>query len=94
MQLLNTYCLPTKITFQLETAMSINIDQKLIEEGTAQLSSEIEVLEAWLRELESKSDEDNEIIAARKSYNDMLRSRREMLSSLAKQSKLQAVNAS
>jgi hypothetical protein len=94
MQLLNTYCLPTKRTFQLETAMSINIDQKLIEEGTAQLSSEIEVLEAWLRELESKSDEDNEIIAARKSYNDMLRSRREMLSSLAKQSKLQAVNAS
>lgn len=73
--------------------MSISIDQKLIEEGTAQLSSEIEVLEAWLRELESKNDEDNEIIAARKSYNDMLRSRREMLSSLAKQSKLQAVSA-
>ena len=94
MQLLNTYCFPTKRTFQIETAMSMNIDQKLIEEGTAQLSSEIEVLEAWLRELESKSDEDNEIIAARKSYNDMLRSRREMLSSLAKQSKLQAISAS
>jgi len=87
-QLLITY----KVIIQIETAMSINIDQKLIEEGTAQLSSEIEVLEAWLRELESKTQEDNEIIAARKSYNDMLRSRREMLSSLAKQSKLQAVN--
>ncbi len=73
--------------------MSMSIDQKLIEEGTAQLSSEIEVLEAWLRELECKSDEDNEIIAARKSYNDMLRSRREMLSSLAKQSKLQSVGS-
>ncbi|MFT4861348.1 MAG: hypothetical protein ACI95C_000555 [Pseudohongiellaceae bacterium] len=82
-----------KENIRIETAMSISIDQKLIEEGTAQLSSEIEVLEAWLRELETKTDEDNEIIAARKSYNDMLRSRREMLSSLAKQSKLQAVSA-
>lgn len=71
--------------------MSISIDQKLIEEGTAQLTSEIEVLEAWLRELELLNGEDNETIAARKSYNDMLRSRREMLSSLAKQSKLQTV---
>lgn len=73
--------------------MSISIDQKLIEEGTTQLTSEIEVLEAWLRELELLNGEDQETIAARKSYNDMLRSRREMLSSLAQQSKLQAVSA-
>lgn len=73
--------------------MSISIDQKLIEEGTTQLTSEIEVLEAWLRELELLSGEDQETIAARKSYNDMLRSRREMLSSLAQQSKLQAVSS-
>lgn len=71
---------------------SINIDQKLIEEGTAQLTSEIEVLEAWLRELEA-SDEDNaEVIAARKSYSDMLQSRKEMLSSLARQAKVQATS--
>ena len=31
------------------------------------------------------------VLAARKSYNDMLQSRKEMLSSLAKQAKLQAV---
>ena len=73
---------------------SINIDQKLIEEGTAQLSSEIEVLEAWLKELDSSEDSDTEIIAARKSYNDMLRSRKEMRTTLTKQAKLQAITTS
>ena len=70
---------------------NISIDQKLVEEGTAQLRSEIEVLEAWLLELEASDANDGAVIAARKSYNDMLRSRREMLSTLAKQAKLQAV---
>jgi len=70
---------------------SVSIDQKLIEEGTAQLTSEIKVLETWLRELESSDGNDAEVLAARKSYNDMLQSRKEMLSSLAKQAKLQAV---
>lgn len=69
----------------------ISIDQKLIEEGTAQLTSEIQVLEAWLRELEASDDSDAEVAAARKSYSDMLQSRKEMLSSLAKQAKIQAV---
>lgn len=73
--------------------MSISIDQKLIEEGTTQLTSEIEVLEAWLRELEMLRGDDIETVAARKSYNDMLRSRREMLTSLAQQAKLQAVSS-
>lgn len=70
---------------------SISIDQKLIEEGTTQLNSEIQVLEAWLQELESSNQGDSEIVAARKSYNDMLRSRKEMLISLARQAKLQSV---
>ena len=69
---------------------TVSIDQKLIEEGTAQLSSEIQVLETWLEELDT-SDDDAEVVAARKSYNDMLQSRKEMLSTLAKQAKLQAV---
>jgi|TARA_B110000483_G_C17707912_1_gene355981 hypothetical protein len=68
------------------------MDQRLIEEGTAQLTSEIEVLEAWLRELEMLKGNDIETVAARKSYNDMLRSRREMLSSLDQQSTLQTVS--
>lgn len=70
---------------------AVSIDQKLIEEGTAQLTSEIKVLETWLQELESSDEDDVEVLAARKSYNDMLQSRKEMLSSLAKQAKLQAV---
>ena len=70
---------------------NINIDQQLIEEGTTQLNSEIQVLETWLRELDATDVNDVEVIAARKSYNDMLRSRKEILSTLAKQAKLQAV---
>ncbi len=69
----------------------VTIDQKLIEEGTAQLISEIAVLENWLAELDTVGKNDSEVAATRKSYHDMLRSRREMLSALAKQAKLQAV---
>ena len=68
---------------------NISIDGTLIEEGTAQLSSEIEVLELWLRELEPIAEDNSESLAARKSYNDMLRSRKEMLSALESQAGLQ-----
>ena len=78
---------------QSDTRDNVSIDQKLVEEGTIQLRNEIEVLEVWLRELEASDENDVEVIAARKSYNDMLRSRKEMLSTLAKQAKLQAVTA-
>lgn len=71
---------------------NIAIDKKLIEEGTRQLTSEIEVLESWLIELEGKDSADSEISATRKSYDDMLRSRKEMLSSLTKQAARQAVS--
>ena len=69
----------------------VSIDQKLIEEGAAQLNSEIQVLEAWLTELDSSDKDIAEVLAARKSYNDMLSSRKEMLNTLAKQAKLQSV---
>lgn len=71
---------------------NISIDKKLIQEGTQQLNSEIQVLEAWLKELDASDGSDAEIIAARKSYKDMLRSRKEMLSTLTRQAKLQSVN--
>jgi len=71
---------------------SISIDQKLIDEGTAQLNSEIQVLESWLSELDSSDKGNSEVLAAKKSYNDMLSSRKEMLSTLAKQAKLEAVS--
>ena len=66
----------------------ISIDKKLIDEGTAQLTSEIKVLESWLTELNSSESGDPESEAARKSYKDMLRSRKEMLNTLNKQSKI------
>lgn len=75
-----------------EQYTDINIDQKLIEEGTQQLSSEIAVLEAWLTELDSSDPKNAEVVAARKSYSDMLQSRKEMLSSL-KQARRQALSA-
>ena len=78
---------------QSDARDNVSIDQKLVEEGTIQLRNEIEVLEVWLRELEASDENDVEVIAARKSYNDMLRSRKEMLSTLAKQAELQAVTA-
>ncbi len=68
------------------------IDQKLIKEGTAQLNSEIQVLEVWLLELDASGEENSEVSAARKSYSDMLSSRKEMLSTLARQTRLQAVS--
>lgn len=75
------------------TADDVSIDEKLIRTGTEQLNNEIQVLEAWLQELDASDDTDAEIVAARKSYKDMLRSRKEMLSTLTKQAKLQSINA-
>lgn len=72
---------------QSNAVKNINIDQKLVEEGIDQLSSEIRVLENWLEELKASDDGDSEILAAKKSYHDMLRSRREMLSALNKHAK-------
>ena len=72
---------------QSGAAKNINIDRKLVEEGISQLASEIRVLENWLEELKVSDDADSEVLAARKSYHDMLRSRREMLSSLNKHAK-------
>lgn len=63
----------------------LEIDQKLIAEGTLQLTGEIKVLEAWLRELDASDDSSEDSLAVRKSYSDMLRSRKEMLSTLEKQ---------
>ncbi|MBL4820204.1 MAG: hypothetical protein JKY98_04305 [Gammaproteobacteria bacterium] len=69
---------------QSSASKSINIDQKLVEEGISQLGNEIRVLENWLDELKTKNKSDSEAIAVRKSYHDMLRSRREMLNALNK----------
>jgi hypothetical protein len=72
---------------QSSSIKDISIDQKLVEEGISQLSSEITVLENWLDELKTTGSKDSEAVAARKSYHDMLQSRREMLSALNKHAK-------
>ena len=63
------------------------IDPKLIAEGTAQLTSEIDILETWLNDLEKSGATDPASVEARHSYLDMLRSRREMLSALQEQAR-------
>ncbi len=74
----NSDSIPNKMDDQ------ISIDEQLIDEGISQLASEIKVLENWLAELEDSDTGNSDVLAARKSYNDMLRSRREMLSALNK----------
>ncbi|MDP1930321.1 MAG: hypothetical protein Q8L60_02570 [Gammaproteobacteria bacterium] len=63
---------------------AISIDQRLIAEGTAQLSSEIEILQSWLDELERADVADMAAADARIAYRDMLRSRKEMFQALTK----------
>lgn len=66
-----------------KVARHVKIDQTLIKEGTAQLSGEIEILEGWLAELEKDDSANQLVIDARVAYNDMLRSRKEMLEALS-----------
>ena len=68
-----------------QTQRTSQIDQKLVEEGSAQLSSEIEILESWLADLSNADVSDPHIIDTKKSYLDMLRSRQEMLNALQAQ---------
>ncbi|PCH60558.1 MAG: hypothetical protein COC19_05795 [SAR86 cluster bacterium] len=62
--------------------------EDLIVSGKTQLSNEIKILENWLRDIKQSQCSginDIDIAATCKSYEDMLRSRREMLSTLSKQ---------
>jgi hypothetical protein len=74
------------------TVEGINIDQQLIAEGISQLSSEIKVLETWLDELKASREGNDDVEAARKSYHDMLQSRREMLSALSLHARKPSLN--
>lgn len=63
------------------------IEPDLLEQGIAQLNMEIEILNDWLENLDPSEAE------PRRSYEDMLRSRHEMLLSLTQQkSRLQAAS--
>ncbi len=72
-----------EISEKRKATRHVKIDHTLIEDGTAQLSSEIEILEGWLAELEKEDPANQLVIDARVAYNDMLRSRKEMLEALS-----------
>lgn len=55
------------------------IEPALLEQGIAQLNMEIEIINDWLQNLDPSEAE------PRRSYEDMLRSRHEMLQSLTQQ---------
>ena len=58
---------------------STQLDIDLLEQGISQLKSEIKTLEQWLSDPATTQD------APRRSYEDMLRTRRDMLLSLEQQ---------
>jgi hypothetical protein len=66
-----------------------HVEPELLDQGIRQLEMEIQILQSWLDNADSTEEEH------RRSYEDMLRSRHEMLHSLTEQkSKLQAGNHS
>ena len=65
-----------------KAARHVEIDQALIQQGSAQLSSEVEILEGWFADLEKEGSVNQMVLDAKVAYNDMLRSRKEMLAAL------------
>ena len=62
----------------------VSIDPELILQGEQQLLSEIRLLEKWLKALKAAPSKDARLITI---YQDMLRSRQDMLAILRKQTK-------
>jgi len=61
-----------------------SVEPDLLEQGIAQLTLEIRTLKDWIADLDNNSDSTGDT-EPRKSYEDMLRSRHEMLVSLQEQ---------
>ncbi|MDT8399576.1 MAG: hypothetical protein RQ899_13275 [Pseudomonadales bacterium] len=68
-----------------KTKPDTRIPPDLLAQGKTQLEAEIKIIEGWLADLEGTRDDNSESAAAKKSYNDMLQSRRELLSTLNRQ---------
>jgi hypothetical protein len=66
------------------TPENAELSPELVLKGKAQLEAEIRLIEGWLAELEETRKDNPESLAARKSYGDMLQSRRDLLQSLQK----------
>lgn len=61
------------------------LSPELVARATQQLEREIRLVERWLAELEETSKDNPEALSARKTYGDMLQSRRDLLQALRKQ---------
>lgn len=61
-----------------------DIPSELIAQGRNQLEAEIKLLEVWLKQLDETRKDNQESLAARKAYSDMLQSRRDFLATLQK----------
>lgn len=70
-----------------KTRAEVAIDPELIKQGEQQLRSEIELLEQWLRTLDAAPRKDASNRKSINTYQDMLRSRQDMLAILRKQTK-------
>jgi hypothetical protein len=62
------------------------LSPELVERAAEQLQREIRLIESWLAELEGTSKDNPEALSARKSYGDMIQSRRDLLLTLQKKS--------
>ena len=65
----------------------VSIDPELIRRGEQQLRSEISLLKQWLQALRASSDQSTFNSNQISTYQDMLRSRQDMLEILRKQAK-------
>lgn len=65
----------------------VSIDPELISQGEQQLLSEISLLEHWLKALETAPHKGPSSSNSITTYQDMLRSRQEMLAILRKQAR-------
>lgn len=70
------------------TSDTSELPAELLARGTARLESEIKLLEVWLSELDETRKDNPASLAARKTYSDMLQSRRDLLQSLQRHKNL------
>lgn len=76
--------LKTSLKEKRNRSRAPSVEPDLLEQGIAQLTLEIRTLQDWIADLDNDPDSTDDT-EPRKSYEDMLRSRREMLVSLQDQ---------
>ncbi len=64
------------------TPETAELSPELVQKGKTRLEAEIRLIESWLAQLEGTRSDNSEMLAARKTYMDMLQSRRDVLHSL------------